>query len=254
MTRSCSGWYMISQATSQTNSCCPGLLLILFNLAPDHTWFHRQCPGLLLILFNLAPDHIWPHQQFPRPTLDVPDHDAIMLQTISQTNFHHPGLLLIPFNLAPDHIWSHRQCPRLSLDFTLDVLDYYRYCSILLQTIYGLISNPPDRLGMSQTMTQSCSRSYPKPTFVILDYYWYHSILLQTIHDLTSNSPDQLWMSRTMTQSCSRPHPRPNLVILDLLPILFNLAPDHTWSHRQFLWCEYFRPLCQCHLIAPDYL
>jgi len=48
---------------------------------------------------------------------------------------------------------------RLSLDFTLDVLDYYRYCSILLQTIYGLISNPPDQLGMSQTMTQSTSFS-----------------------------------------------------------------------------------------------
>src|ERR1700733_6432315 len=58
--------------------------------------------------------------------------------------------------------------------------------------IYGLTSNPPDRLGMSQTMMQSCSRPYPIPTLVILDYYQYCSILLQTIHDLTSNSPDQL--------------------------------------------------------------
>jgi hypothetical protein len=64
---------------------------------------HSGCPGLLLILFNLAPDHIWPHQQSPRPTWNVPDHDAIMLQTISQTNFGYPGLLPILFNLAPDH-------------------------------------------------------------------------------------------------------------------------------------------------------
>ena len=52
---------------------------------------HSGCPGLLPILFNLALDHIWSHQQSPRPTLDVPDHDTIMLQTISKTNFGYPG-------------------------------------------------------------------------------------------------------------------------------------------------------------------
>ena len=51
----------------------------------SQTNFHY--PGLLLIPFNLAPDHTWSHQQFPRPTLDVPDHDTIMLQTTSQTKF-----------------------------------------------------------------------------------------------------------------------------------------------------------------------
>ena len=69
---------------------------------------HSGCPGLLPMLFNLAPDHIWPHQQFPRPTLDVPDHDAVMLQTILGLHSGCPGLLPILFNLAPDHIWPHQ--------------------------------------------------------------------------------------------------------------------------------------------------
>ena len=152
MTRSCSGWYLISQATSRTNFCCPGLLLILFTQTMSQTilGLHSGCPGLLPMLFNLA----------------------------------------------PDHIWSHRQCPRPSLDFTLDVLDYYRYCSILLQTIYGLTSNSPDQLWMSQTMMQSCSRPY-----VI------SQTMSQTILGLHSGCPG-------------------------LLLILFNLAPDHIWPHQ----------------------